>query len=80
MTKMASRPIYGKHLKNSFETKSLITLYLETCDMASGTHLLPNLYKGWHWVDLYHFYDMVKFVFLMPLHGSEYSHVFSSLF
>ena len=32
---------------------------LETWYTASGTQVLPDLFK---WVDLDHFYDMVKFV------------------
>ena len=35
---------------------------IETWYTASGTQVLPNLFKWWHWVDLVHFYDMVKFV------------------
>ena len=30
--------------------------------LYDGTQVLPNLFKWWHWVDLDHFYDMVKFV------------------
>ena len=35
---------------------------IETWYTASGTQVLPNLFKWWHWIDLDHFYDMVKFV------------------
>ena len=34
--------------------------YLETCYTASSNQVLPNLFKWWHWVDLAHFYNMVK--------------------
>ena len=50
-----------------------------------GTQVLPDLFKWWHWVDLDHFYDMVKLVFVMLLHGwklayTAYNHVFPRLF
>ena len=35
---------------------------LETWYTASGTQVLSNFFKWRHWVDLAHFYDMVKFV------------------
>ena len=35
---------------------------IETWYTALGTQVLPNLFKWWHWIDLDHFYNMVKFV------------------
>ena len=35
---------------------------IETWYTASGTEVLPNLFKWWHWVDLDHSFDMIKFV------------------
>ena len=57
MTKMDSRPIYGKNLLRNQEADDLETWYT-----ALGTKVQPNTFKLWHWVDLDHFYDMVKFV------------------
>ena len=34
----------------------------ETWYTASGTQVQSNVFKWWHWVDLFHFYDMVKYV------------------
>ena len=65
MTKMASRPMYAKNLqKNSFFGTNKMMDDLETWYMytASDTQILPNFFKWWHWDDLAHFYDMVKFV------------------
>ena len=63
MTKMVDgfRPIYGKNLQKSLRNQEADDI--ETWSTASGTQVLPNLFKWWHWVDLDHFYDMVKFVF-----------------
>ena len=51
MTKMASRPIYGKNLQN------ILLRNKEACDpeswyTATGTQVLPNLFKWWQWVYL----------------------------
>ena len=60
MTKMASRPIYGKNLQNLIRNKEADLL--ETWYTVSGSQVLPNLFKCWHWVDIDHFYDLAKFV------------------
>ena len=62
MTKMASRPIYVKNLQKSPALEPRGWWPWESWYTASGTPVLPNLFKWWHWVDLDHFYDMVKFV------------------
>ena len=60
MTKMAAMPIYAKILK-------LLLLWNQKSDdlgswyTASGTSVLPNLFKWWRWVDLDLFYGKVKF-------------------
>ena len=41
MTKMASRPIYGKNLKNFL----LWNQEADDLETASGTQVLPNLFK-----------------------------------
>ena len=68
MTKMASRPIDGKKiLKNLLlrkqEADDLVTWYT-----ATGTQVLPNLFKRRPYVDLDHFYDS-QICFIMLLHG-----------
>ena len=59
MTKIASRPIYGKNLKKVL-LRNQEAVDIETWYTASGTQVLPKLFKWWHWVGLVHFYDMVK--------------------
>ena len=44
MTKMASRPIYGKKHQNLFLLNQEAD-DLETWNSASGTQILPNLFK-----------------------------------
>ena len=61
MTKMASRPIYGKKLPNLL-LRNQEADDLETWYTAPGTQVQLNVFKWWHWVDTDHFYDMVKFV------------------
>ena len=63
MTKMASRPIYCKNVQNLLRNQE--TDNLETWYTASGTQVLPNLFKWWHWVD----HDHGKLCFLMPMRG-----------
>ena len=62
MTNMATMPIYGK--KN---LKNLLLLNQKANDLeswyaASGTWVLPNLFKWRHWVDLDIFYGKVKLI------------------
>ena len=61
MTKVASRPTYGKIFKYQL-LRNQNTDNTETWYTASDTQVLPNLFKGWHWVDLVHFYAMFKFI------------------
>ena len=62
MTKMAAMPIYVKNMK-----RKILLLWnqkaddLESLYAASGTRVLPSLFKSWSWVDLDLFYDKVKF-------------------
>ena len=60
ITKIASMPIYGKNFQNLL-LRNQEADDLETWHTASGTQVLPVLFKWWQWVDLNHFYD-VKFV------------------
>ena len=58
MTSMAAMPICGKNLKKSnWKANDLKCWYV-----ASGTQVLPNLFKWWPWIDLDLFYGKVKFV------------------
>ena len=59
MTKMAPRPLYGKNIQNQL-LRNQEADDLETWYTVLGTQVQPNLFKWWHWVDLDHFYDMVK--------------------
>ena len=54
-------PYMVKTFKNLF-LRNQETDDLETWYTASGTQVLPNLFKSWLWVDIDHFYDMAKFV------------------
>ena len=60
MTKMAAMPICGKKLKNLL-LRNQKADDLETWYAASGTRVLPILFKWWPWVDLDLFYGQVKF-------------------
>ena len=53
-------PYMVKTFKNLFQNQEADDI--ETWYTASSAHVLSNLFKWWHWVDLGHFYDMVKFV------------------
>ena len=61
MTKMASRPIYDKNLQNILLRNQEVD-DLETWYTASGTQVLPSMFKWWHYVYLDNFYDTAKFV------------------
>ena len=60
MSKMAAMPIYGKNMNNFLlwnqKADDLVCLYA-----ASGTPVLPDLFKWWPWVHLDLFYGMFKF-------------------
>ena len=61
MTKIASMPIYGKkNLKNLLLQNQWFD-GLGTWYVASGTRILPRLFKLCPWVDLDLFYDRVKY-------------------
>ena len=54
MTKLATMPIYLLWNQKADD--------LESWYAASGTWVLPSLFKWWLWVDLDLFYGKVKFI------------------
>ena len=60
LTKIAAMPIYGKNMKNSSSWNQNAD-DLESLYSASGTQVLPCLFKWWPWVDHDLFYGKVKF-------------------
>ena len=63
MTNMAAMPIFGKKLKRSSRWNQKAD-DLESLYAASGTWVLPSLFKWWLCVDLDLFYGKVKFGFV----------------
>ena len=61
MTKMAAMPIYGKKHKKNLLLWNQKADDLESLYLASGTRVLPSMFKGWPWVDLDLFDGKVKF-------------------
>ena len=57
---MAAMPIYGKNLKKNVFSETQKADDLETWYAASGSRVLPYLFKWWPWVDLDLFYGKVK--------------------
>ena len=55
MTKMASRLKCYKSFQKS-ASKEPRSRWLEAWYTATGTQVLQNLFKWWHWVDLDHFF------------------------
>ena len=60
MTKMPALHIYGKNIKNQLIWNQKAD-DLESWYAASGTQLLPSLFKWYPWVDVDIFYGKVKF-------------------
>ena len=72
LTKMAAMPKYGKNpLKILPGTKKGIAL--ETWYAASGTQILPSLFKWWPLADLRLFYGKVKFASIAFYMGKSFN-------